>query len=114
MGRAVESGGTASGRRGCFEGVGGEGVGFWIDERDEAIPKAVEAVFFEPALEEGFLDTDAEVLAGNGDSSEPARIGNVVGDEAEHLGESIVVLTGENVLLERKEVEKKGGSRACG
>jgi hypothetical protein len=56
-----------------------------IDFIEEEIPEAGEIGFFEPALEDGVLDADAEVLTNTGDAGEALGAGDVVSEEREHF-----------------------------
>ena len=67
------------------EGIGDGAVFVGIHLDNEIPPEAVEFVGFQAALEEAVLDPDAVVLADLGDAVETLGIGNVVGDEIDHL-----------------------------
>ena len=56
-----------------------------IDFIEEEIPEAREIGFFEPALEDGVLDADAEVLTNTGDAGEALWAGDVVSEERKHF-----------------------------
>jgi len=109
LGRLKGAGGAAAGDGAGFDDIGGEGVFAGSDERVETRPEAVKAFLFEPALEEAFLDAEAEVFTGEGDAAETAGAGDVVGNEAEHF--RIAGSVEGCGVREREEVrgEKEGG-----
>lgn len=67
------------------DAVGDEAVFVGVDDAEEFEPKFVEAVGFESAFEDGVLDADAIVFADFGDALETFVIGDVVGNDGEHL-----------------------------
>lgn len=69
-----------------IELVGDDAVFVFVDEVEKAQPKGVEFVLFEVALEQRVLDAHAEILASPGDLGEAFLVGDIVGDEDEHLG----------------------------
>jgi hypothetical protein len=65
--------------------VGGDAVGAGIDQGDKGIPKSFEAVGFKTALKDGVLDAHAIIFAKFGDFVKAFGVGDIVGDEGEHL-----------------------------
>ena len=65
--RARDACGADGGLAGVAEGIGGERVFIGIDERQEAIPNALEAFRWQGTFEDAFLDAEAGVEAGFGE-----------------------------------------------
>jgi len=65
--------------------VGDEAVVVFVNDFEEAEPELVEGVGVEMAFEDGVLDAHAEIFAGAGDFGEAFVVGDVVGDDGEHL-----------------------------
>ncbi len=74
--------------------VGGDAVFGWINEVVDSKPEAIEGVGFEAAFEDGVLDAESVVFAVFGDAGEALGVGDVVGDEGEHLAGSAAVASG--------------------
>lgn len=65
--------------------IGDNAVAQGVDFGAEFLPKRFERVCFKAAFEHGVLDAHAPVFADFGDSVEAFGIGDIVGDEGEHL-----------------------------
>lgn len=75
---------AASFGSGGIKRVGHEAVLVIVDFCKECFPEALEAFFLQPALEDGFLDPEAEILADIGDAAQTLGCGDVINDETEH------------------------------
>ena len=71
--------------------IGGDAIFGRVDEGVEAVPEAVEGIGFEAALEDGVLDAESVVFAVFGNAGEAFGIGDIVGDEGEHLSGAAAV-----------------------
>ena len=67
------------------EGVADKGIFFFVDKGIEFFPEGFESIFGEVAFEDGIFDAHAEVFTGFSDVAEAFGIGDVVGNEVQHV-----------------------------
>lgn len=75
-------------------GVGGDTVGGRINEVIKAIPKYVETIGLKATFKDGVLNAHPKVFAENGDFVKTLGLGDVVGDEGQHLSGAAAVSGG--------------------